>query len=54
VVKPAEHNSIQLVWFWEMRIDGKEIAYQLARHGSSLPLQYLSLPLAYLQRLPGE
>ena len=38
-MKLAEHNRIQLVWLpGYMRIDGNEIADQLAREGSSHPL----------------
>jgi hypothetical protein len=37
-----------------MGIDGNEVIDQLVRNGSSVPLQNLILPVAYLQRLPGE
>lgn len=36
-----------------MRVDGNEVADQLARQGSSAALTDISLPLADLQRLPG-
>jgi ribonuclease HI len=39
LVKPAEHNRIQLVWVpGHMEIDGNKIADQLTRQGSSQPL----------------
>jgi hypothetical protein len=54
-VKLAECNRIQLVWVpGYTGIDGNEIADQLAMQGSSQPLIGPELPLAYLQRLPGE
>jgi hypothetical protein len=37
-----------------MGIDENEIVVHLVRNGSSLPLKDLMLPVAYLQRLPGE
>ena len=43
-------------WLWvpgRMRVDGNEVADQLARQGSSAALTDISLPLADLQRLPG-
>jgi len=55
MVKLAEHKRIQLVWVPEhMLIDGNEIADQLACKALDIHFWYLSLALAYLQRLPGE
>jgi hypothetical protein len=55
MVKLAEHKRIQLVWVPEhMWIDGNEIADKLASKAPHIHLWYLSLALAYLQRLPGE
>jgi len=53
-VKLAELHRIQWVWvLGHMGIDGNFIVHQLARQVPHIDLQDLSLPLAYLQRLPG-
>jgi len=54
MVKLAEHKRIQLVWVPEhMLVDGNEIADQLASKALDIHFWYLSLALAYVQRLPG-
>jgi ribonuclease HI len=55
LMRLAEHNRVQLIWVpGHMGIDGNEMTDQLARQGSSQPFTGLSLPWAYLLRLPGR